>query len=213
MDGTPTARLCSDVLSMIASSSFSREDGRASSSASLSSAHPTPIDWDITPTMVDTIREAAKGVVANIEGHSLSFTLTRYGKKSIKEFGVSPDSWAQMILQLAYGRLFRTVWTDKKRAGGTYEAATTRRFLKGRTEAIRVVTTESDAWVRSMDDPSLGKEERKRLFKEAVNRHGADARRSGTGMGVDRHMFGCVSCFFFFFFVFFFVFFWMLSFC
>jgi carnitine O-acetyltransferase len=53
----------------------------------------------------------------------------------IKTFGVSPDSWAQMIIQLAYARLLRA--HGKLREGGTYESATTRKFNKGRTEVIR----------------------------------------------------------------------------
>jgi len=53
-----------------------------------------------------------------------------------------------MIIQLAYKRLNGT----KQRTGGTYEAASTRKLYKGRTGAIRVVTSKADAWVRSMDD-------------------------------------------------------------
>ena len=58
------------------------------------------------------------------------------------------------------------------------------------TEAIRVVSSESDAWVRSMDDEKTGGEERRGLFGEAVRRHGRDARMAGSGLGVDRHLLG-----------------------
>jgi carnitine O-acetyltransferase len=42
-----------------------------------------------------------------------------------------------MVIQLAYARLLAA--TGKAREGGTYEAASTRKFFKGRTEAIRYV--------------------------------------------------------------------------
>jgi carnitine O-acetyltransferase len=91
-----------------------------------------------------------------------------------------------MIVQLAYRRLIG----DGRRIGGTYEAATTRRFYKGRTEAIRVVTSESDAWVKSMDDESADQVERKRLFDAATKKHVSLAKHGGLGQGVDRHLFG-----------------------
>ena len=107
-------------------------------------------------------------------------------KDAVKKFGVSPDSWAQMIVQLAYRRLLN----GQKRNGGTYEAATTRRFLKGRTEAIRVVSEESDAWVTSMDDPTVSSVQRKALFDAATKKHISLAKAAGQGQGVDRHIFG-----------------------
>ena len=83
-----------------------------------------------------------------------------------------------------------TAAIQKKLAKALREAATTRKFYKGRTEAIRVVSSESDAWVRSMNDESVEVGERRKLFGEAVKRHGRDARMAGSGLGVDRHLLG-----------------------
>lgn len=58
---------------------------------------------------------------------------------------VSPDSFIQQALQLAWYR-------DQGYASATYETAGTRGFLHGRTETIRVVTSESRDFVRSMLD-------------------------------------------------------------
>jgi carnitine O-acetyltransferase len=91
-----------------------------------------------------------------------------------------------MIIQLAYRRLIGS----EKRNGGTYEAATTRRFFKGCTEAIRVVSSESDAWVASMDDSKISAEERKALFDAATKKRITLAKAAGQGQGVDRHLFG-----------------------
>lgn len=180
MDGTPTARLCDEVLDMLADKDF---DHGTSSSVS---TNPTPLDWDITPQTSQAISKADDAARELIESQSMSYHLTSYGKEAIKNFGVSPDSWAQMIIQLAY----RRVLGHNKRQGGTYEAATTRRFYKGRTEAIRVVSTESDAWVASMLNPHASATERKRLFDVAVKKHVDMARIAGVGQGVDRHLFG-----------------------
>jgi carnitine O-acetyltransferase len=64
---------------------------------------------------------------------------TGYGKQAIKAARASPDAWAQLLLQLAYAWLLHA--RGWKRQGGTYESATTRRFFKGRTEVVCVVTT------------------------------------------------------------------------
>ncbi|PFH51868.1 hypothetical protein AMATHDRAFT_58398 [Amanita thiersii Skay4041] len=179
MDGTPTVRLCDEVLDMLSDPSFDH----GSNSVTLT---PTPLDWEITPSISKAISKADIAARELIESQALNFYLTSYGKAAIKEFGVSPDSWAQMIVQLAYRRLLGT----EKRVGGTYEAATTRKFYKGRTEAIRVVTSESDEWVRSMDDPNVDDETRMKLFKAATKKHVSVAKEAGLGQGIDRHLLG-----------------------
>ncbi|KAL0953721.1 hypothetical protein HGRIS_004911 [Hohenbuehelia grisea] len=181
MDGTPTVRLCDDVLEALHNPAF--DHGSVSSPADI---RPTPMDWQVSPVIKDALVQADAAARSLIESQEMTFHLTSYGKAAIKAFGVSPDSWAQMIIQLAYRRLLGTA----PRAGGTYEAATTRRFYKGRTEAIRVVSSESDAWVASMDDSSVSLHERKKLFDAATKKHIGYAKTAGMGQGIDRHFFG-----------------------
>jgi len=103
-----------------------------------------------------------------------------------------------MLVQLAYARLLRRRPVDTapsldggvRLPGGTYEAATTRRFHKGRTEAIRVVSAASRAWVAAMLDESVDASTRRELFRAAVKQHGADARAAGSAQGIDRHILG-----------------------
>lgn len=183
MDGTPTATMCDHVLDLIASPSFDR--GQDSGDA----VHqPTPLDWAVTPEVESAIESARKEALTLIESQTMNIRRTPYGKAAIKAFGVSPDGWAQMIVQLAYARFLKS--QGLKRQGGTYEAATTRKFLKGRTEAIRVVSSESDTWVESMDQPHASREARLSLFKAAIKKHGGWARMAGNGLGVDRHLLG-----------------------
>jgi carnitine O-acetyltransferase len=183
MDGTPMATMCDRVLDLVASPSF---DQGSDSPDAIQQA--TPLDWTVTPEIESAIESARVEALALVDSQAMGITRTQYGKAAIKSFGVSPDGWAQMIIQLAYARLLRSL--GQKRQGGTYEAATTRKFLKGRTEAIRVVSAESDAWVESMDQPHASRETRLSLFEAAVKTHGAWARMAGNGLGVDRHLLG-----------------------
>jgi carnitine O-acetyltransferase len=128
----------------------------------------------------------------------MSIVKTGYGKQAIKAARASPDAWVQLLIQLAYARLLRSHgW---KRQGGTYESATTRRFFKGRTEVVRVVTSESDAFVRAMmagdgadanaEPGAASVEHRKALFGRAGKAHVVNAQAAGRGEGVDRHLLG-----------------------
>lgn len=181
MDGTPTARMCDEVLDTLYDPAF---DHGTTSLETLPT--PVPLDFEITPVTSQAISIADKAATELAESQELGFLRTSYGKNAIKAFSVSPDSWAQMTIQLAYKRLNGT----NKRTGGTYEAASTRKFFKGRTEAIRVVTTEADKWVESMDDPQKTNVVRKELFDQATRKHVNLAKLSGNGQGVDRHLFG-----------------------
>jgi carnitine O-acetyltransferase len=181
MDGTPTARMCDDMLDMLYDPAF---DHGTSSGKPIPS--PQPLDWEISPETTQAISSADHAARELVEGQELSFYLTSYGKAAIKTFAVSPDSWAQMIIHLAYKRLLG----NNKRNGATYEAASTRKFYKGRTETIRVVTREADAWANSMDDNKVIPQTRKRLFDSATSKHISLAVNGGQGQGLDRHLFG-----------------------
>ncbi|KAI0730695.1 carnitine acetyl transferase [Earliella scabrosa] len=187
MDGTPTATMCDRVLDLIAAKDFATS-GNSPLHSTTSGALPEPLDWNISTETERAMNVATEAAVALINSQTLNVVRTPYGKAAVKAFGVSPDGWTQMIIQLAYARLLRAKgW---KRQGGTYEAASTRKFLKGRTEAIRVVSAESDAWVASMDDESAGAERRMELFRNAIKKHGSDARAAGNARGIDRHLLG-----------------------
>lgn len=80
-----------------------------------------------------------------------------YGKDAVKAFGVSPDSWAQLTIQLAFWRLSQTGLVPGVGGKGrgelvaTIETAMTRKFYKGRTDSIRVVSNEVKVFCQAMD--------------------------------------------------------------
>ncbi|KAF7795054.1 hypothetical protein EIP86_006198 [Pleurotus ostreatoroseus] len=186
MDGTPTVALCDAVLDIIADPEFDKDTNPIAFPEPPTLAEP--LDWRVSPEIERAVVTAEKAALDLIESQAMNIVRTPYGKAAIKSFGCSPDAWAQMIVQLAYDRLLKAL--GQRRQGGTYEAATTRKFLKGRTEAIRVVSAESDAWVQSMDDANASVEDKKSLFQTAVKKHGSWARMSGNGLGIDRHLLG-----------------------
>jgi carnitine O-acetyltransferase len=183
MDGTPTTRMCDDVLTALQDPAF--DHGIPSESP----ATPTPLDWNVTPEIQGAIQNAKEAAKKLTEDQTLGYLWTDYGKALIKKFGFSPDSWTQMIIQLAYARLAAEN-PGIPQIAATYEAATTRRFRKGRTEAIRVVTTETQKFVKAYDDDKTSPEELRKLFKEACARHIQDAKEAGKAQGIDRHIMG-----------------------
>lgn len=184
MDGTPSVTMMDAALSALSQVDF---DHSSPSSSSSEPPKPEPLSWTITPEIKAAIPAARKAAEVIVSRQAMGMLLTSYGRDAIKQFGFSPDAWAQMIVQLAYHRLLPN---GRKREGGTYEAASTRGFLKGRTETIRIVTEEALRWCDSMDDKSVDVEERRKLFKEAAKKHRVDADDAVKAMGIDRHLFG-----------------------
>lgn len=203
MDGTPTARMAGTVVEALKLPTF---DHGPASLLEVPRSHdlesPKPLEWALTPELSASIARAKEAAHTLVDSQTLSFLRTSYGKKAIKSMGYSPDSYAQMVIQLAYHRLINKdnrSGTKVGRIGGTYEAATTRKFQHGRTEAIRCVSEASEAWCAGMDAYSkkrVGAEEIAELFAKAVQTHGVDARAAGNGLGVDRHLFGMSSVWF-----------------
>ena len=173
--------MCDQVVRMIKDPAFDR-------GSETSTVVPVALDFHITPKTDQAIKDATVAAFELVDSQAMSFHLTKYGKAAIKRFQTSPDSWAQMIIQLAYARLLRSL--GKKRQGGTYESGTTRKFYKGRTEVIRTISSESDAFVESMLDPDAPWSRRKALFREAAKKHIETAKAAGSGQGFDRHLMG-----------------------
>ena len=174
MDGTPTLAFTDAICSALADAAF---DHGSSSPSPLSSSAPLELKWTLDSSLEQSIVRAEKDAAELIKSQAMSVIKTGYGKRAIKSARLSPDAWAQFLIQLVYARLLHT--RGWKRQGGTYESATTRRFFKGRTEGVRVVTNESDAIVRAMIEED-GKEEadvesRNKLFELAAEAHVANA--------------------------------------
>jgi carnitine O-acetyltransferase len=144
---------------------------------------PRPLAYEQTPALHEAIATAERTVdallgrtdvvVADAEG---------LGKRAIVRHGVSPDAFVQMAFQLA----FFTITGD---VASTYESVDTKRFLHGRTEAMRSVSDESVAFVQALRG-RVGSSTAAALLRAAIERHVATLARCKQGRGVDRHLLG-----------------------
>lgn len=105
-----------------------------------------------------------------------------FGKGGIKKAKCSPDGFIQMALQLAYFR-------KEGKFVQTYESASARFYLNGRTETIRSCTNESCAFVNAMVAEAESQANRAQFLRAACERHSANTTLAMTGRGVDRHLF------------------------
>ncbi|KAJ2892576.1 hypothetical protein MKZ38_009607 [Zalerion maritima] len=180
MDGTPTHRLNDWVCDAI----FSNKLDLSESAVRSNLPEPQALKFEVTPAVQAEIDRAQTDFKAIMAQHELRVqAFQAYGKGLIKKFKCSPDAYVQMIIQLAYHKMYG-------RNRPTYESAATRKFQLGRTETCRTVSDDSVAWCDSMADASVPNEKKVELFRKAVNAHIEYISVASDGKGVDRHLFG-----------------------
>lgn len=191
MDATPTVQLNNFILGNIAKEDPEAfiSDIVADSTPSASSVPelPTVIPFDLSVQTRADISTAIAKFQKTIAAHDQQiFQYYGYGKNLIKQFKVSPDAYVQMMIQLAYYKL-----TGKVRP--TYESAATRKYLKGRTETGRSVSSESKKFVETWSSIKATNEEKISTFNAACKQHVKYLVEAADGKGVDRHLFGLLQ--------------------
>jgi carnitine O-acetyltransferase len=180
MDGTPTHRLNDYVNDVIFNNKLDFSNPNVRSGLS----DPVAINFEITKEVQAEIDRAVSDFSSVIGQHELAVQAYQgYGKGLIKKFKCSPDAYVQMIIQLAYYKMY-----GKNRP--TYESAATRRFQLGRTETCRTVSDDSVAWCNAMADHNVSDEDTIKLFRKAIDAHLEYISAASDGKGVDRHLFG-----------------------
>ncbi|KAE8452612.1 hypothetical protein EG329_013871 [Mollisiaceae sp. DMI_Dod_QoI] len=180
MDGTPTHRLNDYVNEVIVNNKLDFSNPSIRSNL----PDPTVVKFHVNKEVQAEIERATKDFTEVIGAHELRVQAYQgYGKGLIKKFKCSPDAYVQMIIQLAYFKMY-----GKNRP--TYESATTRRFQQGRTETCRSVSDDSVAFCKAISDHSIDPEEVVAIFRKAVNAHVEYISAASDGKGVDRHLFG-----------------------
>lgn len=111
-----------------------------------------------------------------------------YGKDYIKTCKLHPDSFVQVIMQLAYHEMHDEI-------APMYETALMRHYYNGRTETLRSCTTEVYKFIQVARNPKSTKTEIVDAFRKAVNHHNHMMSEARKGHGVDRHLFGlwCIA--------------------
>lgn len=144
MEATITHRCCDWILHSLADKTLNMGEARSSTLVP-----PSKLKFDLSPKTVSSIDKATKQFDQLVSRHDLRVvTFEKYGKHAIKKMGVSPDAFTQMAIQLAY-------FKKNGVCRATYESAGTRKYLHGRTETGRSVSSESVAWVNAMGDPTV----------------------------------------------------------
>ncbi|EEH42203.2 carnitine O-acetyltransferase CAT2 [Paracoccidioides brasiliensis Pb18] len=180
MDGTPTHRLNDYINNMI----FNDRLDYSNPSIRSTLPEPQPVRFELNDQVVDDIATATHAFNTVIGQHELRVQAFQgYGKGLIKKFKCSPDAYVQMLIQLAYFKMF-----GKNRP--TYESASTRKFQLGRTETTRSVSDESVAFCKSHADTNVPREEVVKNFRAALAAHVKYTADASVGKGVDRHLFG-----------------------
>ena len=144
---------------------------------------PKKINWKIDSVVEKNLEETLKEYNNFYNDHDYTLLFFRdYGSSWIKTLKMSPDSWAQMSLQLAFYKLYG-------KGVATYETAQTRQFYHGRTETCRSLSAESLEWTKAMttDAPAQTK---LNLLRKAIDSHKKYMSEAVAGKGIDRHMLG-----------------------
>lgn len=111
------------------------------------------------------------------------YAFTAFGKATIKQTKLHPDTFVQLALQWAYYRLNR-------KPGCCYETAMTRKFYHGRTETMRPCTAEALNWCKAMVDPTCDVGAKRKAMQLAFEKHNKLMAEAQEGTGFDRHLLG-----------------------
>jgi carnitine O-acetyltransferase len=142
------------------------------------------LNWDTDSKIKSTIE------TAKTNANKLSFSFRSelgvyddYGASFLKNGKVSPDAYVQMALQLAY---YRT----HGEPCATYETASTRGFLHGRTETVRSCSWESYIFTQVANDSHAKRSQKQEALNIAIKSHIDYMKKASAGLGVDRHLLG-----------------------
>jgi len=140
--------------------------------------------WEVDEVLEKALAHATETAATLMQNHKLKTVHFKgFGKKFIKSHKIAPDSFVQLALQLAYFR-------DQKTFTATYESATTRTFLHGRTECIRSCTLASKDFCLAMEDKTVSNEIKAEKLRAAAQAHLYFLQQCMLGDGVDRHLLG-----------------------
>ncbi|WP_431784414.1 choline/carnitine O-acyltransferase [Streptomyces chumphonensis] len=141
-----------------------------------------PLDFTLDAALRARVTEAAASFAEHgAATATATVAFDDFGSAAAKALGVSPDAFVQCAYQLAHQRA-------KGHLGATYESIATRQYRYGRTEAMRVVTPQMQAFVSAMEDRGADAETRRAAFHAAAAAHVARARQCQSGQAPEQHL-------------------------
>jgi hypothetical protein len=145
---------------------------------------PKRLSWVMSATTGEGLEKAKEHYFQLRDSIDICcYKFNAFGKSQIsKNFGLSPDAFIQMAMQLAHLRLHGKIVL-------TYESSHTRRFFHGRTEAVRSASSQSTAFAKAMDALALDdRDTKKYLLQQACESHVNTIKQNMAGQGFDRHL-------------------------
>ncbi|TXR55009.1 choline/carnitine O-acyltransferase [Reinekea thalattae] len=145
--------------------------------------------FELNSDLHQLLDSAAQRFIAHIHNTETRFLdFLPFGKAQIKQFGVSPDSFVQLALQLAEHKLFGKCLS-------AYEAVMTRAFLGGRIDVLYTVSPQSIAFIEAFRSKSRSKEEKINALICASKKHIERANECRTGEGIYTHLLALKYCY------------------
>lgn len=159
-------------------------ENKSSGSDSPSPVSPTKLRFNLSSNIQDMIATAGTQLDVLVDDVDLNvFVFQDYGKNFPKSQKMSPDSFLQNAIQLAYYRIH-------KEPAPHYETGTLRMFHLGRTDTIRTCSEASLEFCKAFDDGNIPKERKVELLRKAVQAHKGYTNEVIQGKGIDRHLLG-----------------------
>ncbi|XP_035684384.1 carnitine O-acetyltransferase-like isoform X2 [Branchiostoma floridae] len=145
---------------------------------------PERLFFSLNDSVLEAIDNAKRNLDMQVQDLDLHLVMFRtYGKDFPKSQRLSPDSYIQMAMQLAFYKVYKV-------ACATYESGSTRMFHLGRTDTIRSASVQSLEFCQAMQDSTIHPSEKVALLRRAVEGHKKYAQETVSGQGIDRHLLG-----------------------
>lgn len=173
VDGSAMLRLIGYIYDYIDSNAFGVSDN----------AQAQKLDFDLNAEFGKKIQDAKHAFVKHAQNTQIRvLDFEEFGKNQIKTFGVSPDAFVQLALQLAEHKLYDKCYS-------AYEAVMTRTFLDGRIDVLYTVTPESVDFIEKMRDANCSQKSKIDALVNATQKHIERAKECRLGEGVYSHLF------------------------
>ncbi|CAD5120618.1 DgyrCDS9175 [Dimorphilus gyrociliatus] len=147
------------------------------------------LEWNTDEKLTDMLKISTENYEKLNDRLDLIVQSAPFGKGIMKKCRLSPDGFIQMALQLAF-------YKKRQEIAKTYEPATGRLFLLGRTDTVHPVSEYSKKWVECMTNKDhTDSEEKRTLLSKAVKNQTQFRLDATMGNGCDRHLFAlyCAS--------------------
>ncbi|EDV27610.1 uncharacterized protein TRIADDRAFT_21707 [Trichoplax adhaerens] len=142
------------------------------------------LNFNISSNIIGPIKGSILKIdklITNLNLRSINFK--DFGENFITSQSLSPDSFFQIAMQIAFFRIHN-------RIACAHQIVSTRLYLLGRTETIRPSTLEAKAFAEVAFSNNVEISVKRNLLKQAVMVHEKFKSKANQGQGWDRHFLG-----------------------